>query len=524
MSLPVMKPDRRRPTRVKPIGLAYINIEPDNGGIVLNVSEGGLCFHSVAPVRRDGKVLRFWFSAEGNRVEAQGRLAWLDEKGKTGGLQFKSLSSKAHERVRSWMSESAEPLGSERKPGPIRELPRRVTAKGNPMAAAVAAVRRATQRLPFERVQRVKDAVRWNEYSRGLATGLLIGLAIAGVALFRSHRQQLGEALIRMGEHFAPRSQQASTVSASAVTASQQSVAVDSRMAKPAPAAPNSGTGASPAAKPNSPKTNVVPEPIEKMGPAKPVPKQEKVGPESPPPAPNDVLPTRVDTASLPVLSEMGTLARPDFAEQPIRETRTAVLKPASPPTDESEDIAEANSGLPFGKYLEVGKFKDQWRANELIDALNRLGIEATAVPQNLLWLTSYQVLAGPYGNDDQTRLARRNLESEGFTTHSLPKRSRQVTFWAPTKGIRKPEALVGSFVVTWQPYSADVTVKFVKENGRVVTGQGKWERRVAKYSNDGIEYQTNDDGSRSLVQIWFRGMKQAVVLPNASSHQGVNF
>ena len=81
---------------------AYINIEPNNGGIVLNVSDEGLCFHSFDPVPRNGKV-RFWFSDNGQRIEADGTLAWTDETQK-GGLRFTTLPAEAREKIRDWMS------------------------------------------------------------------------------------------------------------------------------------------------------------------------------------------------------------------------------------------------------------------------------------------------------------------------------------------------------------------------------------------------------------------------------------
>ena len=85
---------------------AYINIEPDNGGIVLNVSEGGLCFHSYDPVKsigNNGKI-RFWFSDQNQRIEADGTLAWTDETQK-GGLRFTALPAEAREKIRDWINQ-----------------------------------------------------------------------------------------------------------------------------------------------------------------------------------------------------------------------------------------------------------------------------------------------------------------------------------------------------------------------------------------------------------------------------------
>ncbi len=50
-------PERRQIPRTAMERLAYIDIEPNNGGIVLNVSDEGLCFHSITPVEKNGPLL-----------------------------------------------------------------------------------------------------------------------------------------------------------------------------------------------------------------------------------------------------------------------------------------------------------------------------------------------------------------------------------------------------------------------------------------------------------------------------------
>ena len=94
--------ERRQTPRTTIETHAYINIEPNNGGIVLNVSSGGLCFHSFDPVKRNGTI-RFWFSDHNQRIDAEAELAWMDETQK-GGLRFKTLPPEAHEQIRNWMS------------------------------------------------------------------------------------------------------------------------------------------------------------------------------------------------------------------------------------------------------------------------------------------------------------------------------------------------------------------------------------------------------------------------------------
>ena len=102
-------PERRRNPRTPLENLAYIHMEPDSGAIVLNVSEGGLGFHAVAPVVQTGAI-RLWLSLRSNeRVEAVGELAWTDETRKTGGLRFTSLSQGALDQIRRWVGQAAEP-------------------------------------------------------------------------------------------------------------------------------------------------------------------------------------------------------------------------------------------------------------------------------------------------------------------------------------------------------------------------------------------------------------------------------
>jgi hypothetical protein len=115
-----IKSDRRETPRLTAENLAYIHLEPDSGAIVLNVSDGGLCFHAVAPLHQTG-VVQFWFSLRADqRIEALGELAWTDQTKKTGGLRFTSLPAGAQEQIRKWVSQSAtEPVIRRHSPPPV---------------------------------------------------------------------------------------------------------------------------------------------------------------------------------------------------------------------------------------------------------------------------------------------------------------------------------------------------------------------------------------------------------------------
>ncbi|MGA7792299.1 MAG: PilZ domain-containing protein [Candidatus Acidiferrales bacterium] len=101
-----MPHERRLSTRKTPEYLAYISLPSDNGGIVIDVSEGGLGFHSVAPVEADGPI-HFRFAMDSpERVKAVGELAWKDESGKTCGVRFTELPDEVRERIRVWIGQS----------------------------------------------------------------------------------------------------------------------------------------------------------------------------------------------------------------------------------------------------------------------------------------------------------------------------------------------------------------------------------------------------------------------------------
>ena len=114
-----MEQNRRRFLRKVPTDPAFIQIERDEVGKVLNVSEGGLSFSSVTPVPRNLPVY-FWFSFNlKDRIEAMGEVAWTDLSRTVGGLRFTQLSQGSREQIQKWLSR----LRSEEA---AREVPREV--------------------------------------------------------------------------------------------------------------------------------------------------------------------------------------------------------------------------------------------------------------------------------------------------------------------------------------------------------------------------------------------------------------
>lgn len=102
----MMPHERRLSTRKTPEHFAYLSLPMNNGGIVVDVSEGGLGFRAIAPVEADGPI-HFRFAIDSDtRIKAVGELAWKDESGKIGGLRFTELSDEAREQIRVWASQT----------------------------------------------------------------------------------------------------------------------------------------------------------------------------------------------------------------------------------------------------------------------------------------------------------------------------------------------------------------------------------------------------------------------------------
>lgn len=100
-----MEPEKRRFVRKRTDQLLYAEFGPDNGSILLNLSEEGCSFQSIAPVRVE--QLRFSFSVgDGKKLEGDGQMVWSDTSKKTGGLRFLNPSAKLREQVREWLEET----------------------------------------------------------------------------------------------------------------------------------------------------------------------------------------------------------------------------------------------------------------------------------------------------------------------------------------------------------------------------------------------------------------------------------
>lgn len=150
-----MNQNSRRHLRKVPDEFAFIQIERDEVGRILNISEGGLSFCSPTPVPRD-MPLYFWLSFNlRDRIEAMGEVTWTDFSKKIGGLRFLQLSQNGREQIRRWLSRlrTEEEISREEREEPVREFalasePMRVAANGTDRVARFVAKARSHNR-PF---------------------------------------------------------------------------------------------------------------------------------------------------------------------------------------------------------------------------------------------------------------------------------------------------------------------------------------------------------------------------------------
>src|ERR1700730_7624555 len=102
------RPKRRSPRQTIE-SLVYAHFGPGNGGFPINLSEGGMAFQGIQPLQKDGIIrVRLKVPGSNNAAETSGRIAWLNELGTGGGLEFIDLPEEFRGPVMHWMALLAE--------------------------------------------------------------------------------------------------------------------------------------------------------------------------------------------------------------------------------------------------------------------------------------------------------------------------------------------------------------------------------------------------------------------------------
>jgi uncharacterized protein YfaP (DUF2135 family) len=74
-----------------------------------------------------------------------------------------------------------------------------------------------------------------------------------------------------------------------------------------------------------------------------------------------------------------------------------------------------------------------------------------------------------------------------------------------------------GEYKVTWETHSPEATVNFAQKREVVATVEGKWVDRETKYEANAVVYSNNPDGSRTILEVRFAGLKGALVFGEES-------
>ncbi len=221
-----METERRQQPRKQPEKLTYVHFEPENGGIVLNASEGGISFFAIAPLHQTGTIRFAIVPGTQDRIMAAGQIVWTDELKKVGGLSFAELAPDVRERVRGWLSQRAAPPNPQANTGPLnpdeltgmdRQEQQARDAMG-PLASFAHNIPPPDSRIPAARASSVhafpttlfppESATGHRQmhpsrpqYMRGAATGILISIFALMIFVFlQNFRPGIGASLIRLGK------------------------------------------------------------------------------------------------------------------------------------------------------------------------------------------------------------------------------------------------------------------------------------------------------------------------------------
>jgi hypothetical protein len=475
-----------------------IILEPNNGGIVLNVSEGGLCFHSIDSVQRESTI-RFSLSLHNQQIEAAGEVAWLDAAGKTGGLRFTALPAEFREEIRKWVNQPAESLATNETSAPLFPSVRSFPVPGVGVGTKVETARSTPVTVVS---QELTAPVPLKSFSGGLAVGLFVSALVTAALLFPSYRRQFGDSIIEFGERVAARPKPQSQIEPPTEPAASLS-----------PQSTSSALVSIPVTQ--QPET-VAPQTMETTGTLdnanskrlQPPPTTPVATPASIPRVPPSGAPA---WPAPPTLSFSSIIVAPNSYLIPSELGPSPPLAPVSSLGIDTEFAEKENASATSAMYFEIGKFKDEPSAKGITTRLTQLGFPTAVTQKGRLWMNFYYALVGPYNNDREAKGAHKSLVAQGFKPRPFERGSRYFTL-SSGLAINGKHMPVGECTIRWESYSSDVIVQFVQDNAVIATVDGRWVKREERYNRGAIAYTRNRDGSRNLLEIRFVGMNRALV------------
>jgi PilZ domain len=114
---PLPSGEHRRHPRQLVSSIIYVRLNDGNGGILLNLGEGGLSFHAAVMLNpRQDVDLRFKLPDTGESIRLKGQAAWLGPTRKEVGISFNDVPVAAREKIARWVvGVTAGPYGTREK-------------------------------------------------------------------------------------------------------------------------------------------------------------------------------------------------------------------------------------------------------------------------------------------------------------------------------------------------------------------------------------------------------------------------
>lgn len=105
--------ERRGVARHRTPSLMYIQIGPENGGIVVNLGTTGLAFQAAMKLSVEkNAVLNLKLRGSGLNTELSGELVWQGATGKEAGICFRNVSAQAEQEIAEWVERQTQACGT----------------------------------------------------------------------------------------------------------------------------------------------------------------------------------------------------------------------------------------------------------------------------------------------------------------------------------------------------------------------------------------------------------------------------
>ncbi|HTC40806.1 MAG TPA: PilZ domain-containing protein [Candidatus Acidoferrales bacterium] len=117
MSSQTVNSERRKNSRKEPPSLIYVELGPGNGGMMRDLSEEGFALRAMIPLHVGEKTPFSFLLSTTVRIEGEGEILWVEERGRVAGVRFAELTQLARTQIQSWLNGTLENKEEADKPG-----------------------------------------------------------------------------------------------------------------------------------------------------------------------------------------------------------------------------------------------------------------------------------------------------------------------------------------------------------------------------------------------------------------------